>query len=386
MKKTSILVICMIIALTLNIYAQETVTHTVTNGETLWTISKKYATTVDELKRLNSLKSDTIIVGQKLIVAKTATETIVKPYVNYVVKKGDTVGKLAEYFGVTIETISALNGLKNNIIYVGETIKIPTEYIDYTVKSGDTLFKLAQSYNTTIDKIKVYSGFDFDYLIVAQKIKIPGKPKETIPPPTPTDSAKPAITYKTHVVVRNDTIWSISVKCGVPMTELLSVNKLNMESMLNLGQSLKIPVHTIPIKPTPGPKYGEYLDWWTEAQYVVPINKEFTVKDFLTGKTFKIKRTVGAGHADCEPMTKADTAIIKGVWGGFSWNTRSVLVLVDGRQIAASMSFYPHDVEYIRDNDFNGHFDLYFGNCIRHVDGKPDSNHENKVKIAAGIQ
>ena len=385
MKKILILTLMITTIFTINISAQETIYHTVTSGQTLWTISKTYATTVDELKRLNGLTIDKITVGQRLVVAKTATETVIKPYVNYVVQKGDTVGRLAEYFGVAIETISTLNGLKNHLIIVGQAIKIPAEFIDYTVKSGDTLFKLSIEYSTSVERIRIYSGINSDSLTIGQKLKIPGKQKETPPQKTPTDSSKPTVTYKTHVVVRNDTIWSISVNYGIPMTELLSVNGLNMESILNLGQSLKIPLHTIPIKSTPGSQYGEYLDWWTEAQYVVPINKIFTVKDFITGKTFQVKRTVGAGHADCEPLTKSDTAIAKSIWGGFSWNTRSIIVMADNRKIAASMSFYPHDVEYVRDNDFNGHFDIYFGNCIRHADGKPDPNHESKVRIAAGM-
>jgi hypothetical protein len=127
------------------------------------------------------------------------------------------------------------------------------------------------------------------------------------------------------------------------MQELLSDNGLSSSSVLNLGQKLRIAKYTIPVQPTPGAKFGEYLDWWTQAQYVVPINKTIRVTDFDTGKAFEIVRTVGAGHADCEPKTAADTAAAKSVFGGYTWNPRAVIVTCDGRWIAASMSFYPHD-------------------------------------------
>lgn len=61
--------------------------------------------------------------------------------------------------------------------------------------------------------------------------------------------------------------------------------------------------------------------------------------------------------------------MIKEVWGGeYSWKERAVIVEVDGRKIAASMASMPHDVSYIKDNNFNGHFDLHFKNSTRHKD------------------
>jgi hypothetical protein len=145
-------------------------------------------------------------------------------------------------------------------------------------------------------------------------------------------------------------------------------------------------VHNIAVQERVSEKHGEYLDWWTEAQYVFPINKVATVTDFQTGRTFKIKRTTGAFHADCEPLTARDAAIIKEVWGGsYSWTERAVIVVVDGRKIAASMSSMPHDVEYIKDNNFNGHFDLHFRNSTRHKDGMISQAHQAQIRIAAGV-
>jgi hypothetical protein len=135
-----------------------------------------------------------------------------------------------------------------------------------------------------------------------------------------------------------------------------------------------------------GAKYGEYLDWWTEAQYVFLINKVATVTDFKTGRSFQVKRTIGANHSDTEPLTAADAAIIKEVWGGqYSWAERAVIVNVDGRKIAGSMASMPHDIEYIKDNNFPGHFDIHFRNSTRHVDGTVSEAHQRQIQIAAGL-
>lgn len=100
-----------------------------------------------------------------------------------------------------------------------------------------------------------------------------------------------------------------------------------------------------------------------------------------------MKRTIGANHADVEPLTAADTAIMREVWGGnWSWAVRPIIVEVDGRRLAASSSSMPHDVQYITNNNFNGHSDLYFLNSTRHVDGRKDLNHENAILIAAGLR
>jgi LysM repeat protein len=312
-------------------------TYKVQYGDSLWSISRKFATTVDELRRLNKLASDLILAGAILKVSEPASPGG-GVYVNYVIQRGDTLGKIAEAYGTKIEFIRSLNGISGDLIYAGATIKVPA-------RAGTP-------------------------------------PPPFPPPPVP---AAPSKTYSTYTVKSGDTVWSVSLQFGIPMQELLSDNGLNTSSVLNLGQKLRAAVYTIPVKPTPGAKYGEYLDWWTEAQYVVPINKVVKITDFATGKSFTIKRTVGAGHADCEPLTSSDTAAAKAVFGGYTWNTRAVLAEVNGRKIAASMSFYPHDISYITNNGFDGHFDLYFANCIRHVDGKPDPNHQKMVEKAAGI-
>src|SRR5690606_32806376 len=101
---------------------------------------------------------------------------------------------------------------------------------------------------------------------------------------------------------------------------------------------------------------------------------------------FRIKRTIGANHADCEPLTAQDAAVLKQVWGGaYSWKERAGIIEVGGRRLAASRSSMPHGIEYIADNNFNCHFDVHFRNSTRHADGLVTAAHQEQVRRAAGV-
>lgn len=153
-------------------------------------------------------------------------------------------------------------------------------------------------------------------------------------------------------------------------------------------------------------KKVELLDWWKEARNVFSVDSVAEVTDIYSGKTFKVKRTMGTNHADSEALTIEDTKIIKSIWGGFSWERRPVILTIDGRKLAASMSAMPHagidsapafkvinnrsdgygrgeNLDVIKHNGMDGHFDIHFLNSTRHKDGKKDPQHQEAVKIAA---
>jgi len=320
------------------------------------------------------------------------TATLFSESVTHQVKAGDTLFKLSQQYGISIDKLKAINNLSSDIIYVGQILKVkeseaskPKEEVNpqnYTVKAGDSLWNIANKFGTTVDEIKKANQLMGDTIYVGQVLKL----KADTNVQTPANPQDNSVSYITYTIKAGDTMWELSNRYGIPMTELLKANNMTVDSPLSIGQNILIPVHNIPVKERVSEKHGEYLDWWTEAQYVFPIGKVATVTDFQTGKSFQIKRTTGASHADCEPLTAKDAAMIKEVWGGeYSWKERAVIVEVDGRKIAASMASMPHDVSYIKDNNFNGHFDLHFKNSTRHKDGLVSPAHQEQIKIAAGI-
>lgn len=132
-----------------------------------------------------------------------------------------------------------------------------------------------------------------------------------------------------------------------------------------------------------------------------------TVYDIETGLSFKAKRTYGYNHADCEPATADDTAIMKKIYNGqWSWSRRAVIVTVNGRKIAASMAGMPHagvesaradtyvgsrsggygrgaNLDAVKGNMMSGHFDIHFLGSKTHGSNRVDTAHQLKVKEAA---
>ncbi|WP_053955330.1 LysM peptidoglycan-binding domain-containing protein [Inediibacterium massiliense] len=303
----------------------------------------------------------------------------------YTVQEGDSFWKISQKYNVPLKEIMTLNHADENTeIYPGNQIII-SENETYKVQAGDTYWIISQKYNVNFKNLLACNGANENtWLEVGDVIKIPSSQNLSNTEKTQINT-KPYVTYITHTVKAGDDPWKLSLQYGIPMKEILDANHMNENQWLTIGQSIKIPVHHVPILPTPASKYGEYLDWWSGAQYVLPIGAKFTVVDFATGKRWNMKRTIGANHADCEPITKEDTNIMKGVWGGtFSWDTRPVVIEYKGRKIAASAAAMPHDVQYINDNNFDGHMDIHFLNSTRHKDGQIDPSHQANIKIAAG--
>lgn len=349
----------------------------------------------------------------------TVSAAATPDYFMYTVVSGDMLWKLSAKFHVSIAQIQAFNNMgSSTMLYVGQKLKIPVYDITkvvppvtiiHTIAPGDTLWKLSQYYKVSIQSICTASGISASAILcVGKQLKIPIPASQT-QPPAPSDT-EPYVTYQNYKVVAGDTVWSISVKFNVPMQEIIDANKLTGKMYLSIGQIIKVPVHHVPVTPTPGAQYGEYLDWWTQAQYVWPIGKEAVMMDFRTGTSIRVKRTTGANHADVETLTAEDTAKMKALWGGaWNWAYRPVLIIVDGRKIAASAAGMPHagldaypaekdcynrsggygygpNWDYIKGNNMDGHFDIHFRNSTSHKTGEIVPGHQDNIKIAAGVK
>lgn len=154
------------------IVPEETEYYTVKKGDTLYSIAHKFGTTVDNLKDINNLKSNTLSIGQKLLVTdKLITEGI------YVVQKGDTLYNIAKKYNTTVDDIMKLNNLKSNVLSIGQELKMPTEVgiNSYIVKPGDTLYAIALKNNTTVDAIKIANNLKNNTLSIGQVLIIPVK-------------------------------------------------------------------------------------------------------------------------------------------------------------------------------------------------------------------
>lgn len=96
--------------------------HTVKEGETLYSISKRYEIELNELKTQNGLKSDFIKVGQKLKIRNFDLTNDLNSTQIWVVKEGDTLHGIAKKTGSTVSKLKYLNGLQNDLIKIGQKL------------------------------------------------------------------------------------------------------------------------------------------------------------------------------------------------------------------------------------------------------------------------
>lgn len=150
--------------------------YTVKNGDTLYSIARKYNLSVDELKKLNNLTNNTLSIGQKLFVSKERPETETL----YTVVSGDTLYSIANKFKVSVDNLKLINNLNNNVLSIGQLLKIPNSTIvqdisklTYNVKSGDTLYSIAKIYNTSVDEIKKLNNLTNNTLSIGQTLILP---------------------------------------------------------------------------------------------------------------------------------------------------------------------------------------------------------------------
>ena len=141
--------------------------YVVKKGDSLWSIAKKYNMTVDELKSINNLKSNLLSIGQRLKIKESNDNQNI-----YIVKKGDTLYKIANMYGSTVDNLKALNNLKSNNLSIGQKLIVPSKNKIYIVQKGDSLWSIARKYDTTVDSIKRNNNLSTNVLQIGQKLKI----------------------------------------------------------------------------------------------------------------------------------------------------------------------------------------------------------------------
>ncbi|MFA0542222.1 N-acetylmuramoyl-L-alanine amidase [Vibrio crassostreae 9ZC13] len=100
----------------------KTITHTVKSGEYLGKIASRYKVSVADIKRENRLKSETVRVGQKLRITVEVKDV---PLRKHKVARGDYLGKIASKYGVSVNSIRQANKLRSDSLAIGQVLIIP---------------------------------------------------------------------------------------------------------------------------------------------------------------------------------------------------------------------------------------------------------------------
>lgn len=208
------------------IYEEEENVYVVKKGDTLYSIAAANNTTVDELKRINNLTSNILSTGQLL---KIPSELL--PETTYTVKKGDSLYSIATKYNTTVDELKRINNLTSNTLSIGQVLKLPSDKvsdvekeentISYTVQKGDSLYSIARKYSTTIDKIKDLNNLTTNLLSIGQVLLIP------------TDTNLET----TYTVQKGDSLYSIAKKYDTTVDRLKQLNNLS-SNLLSIGQIL----------------------------------------------------------------------------------------------------------------------------------------------------
>ena len=134
-------------------------TYTVKKGDTLWDIAINNGTTVDQLMQDNNLTSSLIFPGDKLTYNTTVAQVAqAKEQGYYTVVLGDTLGKVANRFGVSVDELVKLNNLSNpNLIYVGTVLKVDasaTKTAEVTVPKATVIENTTEKTVVKVDPVQ----------------------------------------------------------------------------------------------------------------------------------------------------------------------------------------------------------------------------------------
>ena len=228
-------------------------TYIVKAGDTLYGISNQYGVSVTELASLNNVDANSLRVGQKLIIPSNSGLNPDNMFM-YTVKKGDSLYSISKLYGTSVDEIKKLNYLKNNNLVVGQVLRIPEvytkpdsmivpNYISYTVKAGDTLYSIAKKYGVSADTIIQDNSLKNNNLSIGQILRIRSKEGEVLEC-FGEDFNDSISNYEVYKVQRGDSLYSIARKYGVSVDDIKRVNNLN-NNTISIGQELKIPSNNI---------------------------------------------------------------------------------------------------------------------------------------------
>ncbi len=161
---------------------QENITYVVRKGDTLEKIARRHDTSISALLKLNKMRlKDRIYVNQRLKVF-VAVQPGDSECSIYIVRKGDTLEKIARRHDTSISALLKLNKMRlKDRIYVKQRLKVPVavqsggfEYSIYIVRKGDTLEKIARRHDTSISALLKLNKMRLrDRIYVKQKLKVP---------------------------------------------------------------------------------------------------------------------------------------------------------------------------------------------------------------------
>ena len=226
--------------------------HIVKSKETLYSLSRQYGVSIEEIKNLNPEIGEYLKEGQTLkipIIKQDTNEigsSLAENAVIHMILPGETLYGIARHYNVTIGEIQNANPGLTDQLKIGQEILIPNQgenkeidqeskeqktveekFVIHTATKGETIYLLAITYGCSIDSIRAYNTGIGDEFFAGQEIKIPAYERDKA--------------YITHYVKKKDKLQKIANRYNIGYYELLTLNP-GIHNKVGKGQTIKIPV------------------------------------------------------------------------------------------------------------------------------------------------
>lgn len=230
---------------------EKKIEYIVKKGDSLTWISMTYNIEVDEIIKLNKLKSGQLKIGQKLKLigdkkntknaSITLTRSMTKPNEDtkkrvYTVEAGDTLTRISEKNNVKIADIIKLNKLENNSILTGQKLLLPLSEIFHEVVSGDTLLGIAIEYNTSTEEITRINNLKNNIIRIGQRLTLPDNTVIK-------SSVKKNKTNKSYTIEKGDTLSAIALEYQTSIDDIKKINK-SLTNSIKAGEVIILPSYS----------------------------------------------------------------------------------------------------------------------------------------------
>ena len=198
----------------------------------MYSIGRRFNISIDELKRINNLISNTLTIGQVLKLKEVGQ--LDNPI--YIVQKGDTLYSIAKNNNISVDELVKINNLANSNLSIGQELYIPKleekiennnlseEYDFYTIKKGDSLWKIAREFDIPLPELIEINNLTNLTLSIGQTLLVPKLDNNT---------------NNIYIVEKGDSLWSIAKNNNLSVDELKRLNNLD-SNLLSIGQQLII--------------------------------------------------------------------------------------------------------------------------------------------------
>jgi LysM repeat protein len=241
-RRYRVMASAVVVALTLAVASAD---YVVESGDTLGNIARAHDISVADLATANGIVDpDLIRVGQVLVIPGSQGGG---GGAVHVVAAGDTLADIAAHFATTVAALVEANQLTNpDLLRVGQELSLPTantanaalpvtsDAQSHAVAAGETLAQIAARYGITPETLAAVNGItDPSLIYVGTTLRLAG--------PVATTAAVSPIGGAVHVVATGENLNSVAARYGTSVSQLVTTNGLADPNLIRVGQELTIP-------------------------------------------------------------------------------------------------------------------------------------------------